>query len=116
MQNLNFTLWLIGFTDGEGCFHIGISKNNTMKSGYQVIPEFTLVQHVKDKLLLERIKEYLGCGIVKRNRGKSEDLPDSSNKINQRWCFCVRKLDDLINIIIPLFDQYPLQSQKRLDY
>lgn len=58
----------------------------------------------------------MGCGIVKRNRGKSEDLPDSFNKINQRWCFCVRKLDDLINIIIPLFDKYPLQSQKRLDY
>lgn len=47
--------WLVGFSDGEACFHIGVFKNNTMKSGYQVVAEFTLVQHVKDLALLEAI-------------------------------------------------------------
>jgi len=108
--------WLVGFTDGEGCFHVSITRNNTTKSGYQVIVEFTIVQHVKDLELLKAIQDFLKCGIVKRNRGKKEDLPDESNKINQRWCLCVRKLDDIVTIIIPLFDQSPLQSKKRLDY
>ena len=31
--------WILGFVDGEGCFHIGITVNKTMKLGYQVIPE-----------------------------------------------------------------------------
>ena len=26
--------WIVGFTDGEGCFYIGITKNNSMKLGY----------------------------------------------------------------------------------
>lgn len=119
MKNLQYNIsipWLVGFSDGEGCFHIGISRNKTMKSGYQVIAEFTIVQHVRDLALLEAIRDYLNCGVVKRNRGKSADLPDSSNRINQRWSFCVRKLDDHINIIIPMFEQVPLVSQKRLDF
>jgi len=56
----------------EGCFHIGISKNKTMKLGYQVIPELTIVQHIKDIKLLHAIKDYLKCGIVQSNRGKND--------------------------------------------
>ena len=37
--------WIVGFVDGEGCFHISINKNDTMTSGFQVLPEFTVVQH-----------------------------------------------------------------------
>lgn len=62
--------WLLGFTDGEGCFHIGVTVNKSMKLGYQVIPEFTIVQHIKDVSLLYAIRDYLGCGIVQSNRGK----------------------------------------------
>ena len=39
--------WLVGFTDGEGCFSISIFKNNTLKSGYQIFPEFVLTQSAK---------------------------------------------------------------------
>ena len=55
---MNFKItdqWLLGFVDGEGCFHVGINKNNTMKLGVQVIPEFTIVQHIRDIYLLYSI-------------------------------------------------------------
>ena len=49
--------WIVGFSDGEGCFHVGISKHSDMTLGIQVLPEFTIVQHVRDvKLLLEDLK------------------------------------------------------------
>ena len=83
--------WLVGFVDGEGCLplkwvDIGISKNNTMKQGYQVIPPhrggpLTIVQHIKDLELLYAIKSYLNCGIVQSNRGKN----DKKDKWAERW-------------------------------
>ena len=39
------TEWVVGFVDGEGCFFVGINRHPEMTSGYQVLPEFTVVQH-----------------------------------------------------------------------
>src|SRR3990167_11022858 len=59
--------WIVGFVDGEGCFHVGINKNSEMKIGYQILPEFTVVQHERDVQLLHAIKTYFGCGVVRKN-------------------------------------------------
>lgn len=55
-------LWISGFTDGEGCFHISINKLSGMSLGWQVLPEFRIVQHEKDESVLYKIKEYFGFG------------------------------------------------------
>lgn len=34
--------WIVGFVDGEGCFYIGINRNQTMKFGVQILPELRL--------------------------------------------------------------------------
>lgn len=54
--------WIVGFTDGEGCFHIGINQT-------QILPEFTIVQHVRNVQILYKIKKFFGCGTVRRNNG-----------------------------------------------
>lgn len=95
--------WIVGFTDGEGCFHVGIAKHDEMTLGVQVLPEFTIVQHERDVKLLHGIKTFFGCGVVRRNHG-------------DRMCWRVRKLEDLKSRIIPFFDQHILKSLKRQDY
>ena len=95
--------WVVGFTDGEGCFHIGISKHDGLKFGYQVLPELTVVQHERDIKLLYQIRTFMGCGVVRRNHG-------------DRFCWRVRKLDNLINIILPFFEKHPLRSQKNIEF
>jgi hypothetical protein len=30
--------WIVGFTDGEGCFYIGINKSEQIRVKYQVLP------------------------------------------------------------------------------
>ena len=40
--------WIVGFVDGEGCFHVGISKNASMKQNFQVLPEFVVTQDERD--------------------------------------------------------------------
>ena len=37
--------WVVGFVDGEGCFFVGINRQPSMKIGWQVLPEFRVVQH-----------------------------------------------------------------------
>lgn len=53
--------WLAGFTSGEGCFYVKISKSKT-KLGEAVQLIFQITQHTRDELLLFNFKNYLGCG------------------------------------------------------
>ena len=48
--------WIVGFTDGEGCFSVSINKNITMKLKYQVLAEFVVVQHKNDIQILHSLK------------------------------------------------------------
>ena len=61
--------WITGFVDGEGCFFVGINKHPDMSTGYQVLPEFTVVQHERDVQLLHALKAFFDCGVVRTNHG-----------------------------------------------
>jgi hypothetical protein len=89
--------------DGEGCFHIGIARHPEMKAGYQVLPEFTVVQHERDVQVLHGLKAYFGCGVVRRNHG-------------DRMSFRVRKLEHLRERIVPFFMKHSLKTGKHQDF
>ena len=95
--------WISGFVDGEGTFYVGINKNSTMSAGYQVLPEFRIVQHKKDIKLLYALKEYLGCGVVRVNH-------------DDRYELRIRSIKHINEIIIPHFDKYQLITQKKYDF
>ena len=95
--------WVVGFVDGEGCFYVGIHSHPEMSAGYQVLPEFTVVQHERDVQVLYALKEFFGCGVVRRNRG-------------DRMAYRVRKVAHLRERIIPFFEKHPLKTKKRLDF
>ena len=95
--------WVTGFVDGEGCFFVGVNRHPEMTAGYQVLPEFTVVQHQRDIQLLYALKQFFGCGVVRVNHG-------------DRMAYRVRKLEHLKERILPFFEQYPLKSKKRIDF
>ena len=66
-------LWIVGFVDGEGCFHVGINRQSAMSVGWQVLPEFRLVQHQRDEQILDKVKEYFGFGRVVVNHGDRKE-------------------------------------------
>ena len=101
-SNLNAD-WLVGFVDGEGCFHIGINKNEGVKFGYQILPELTVVQHQRDIKLLYHIRSFMKCGVVRKNHG-------------DRYCWRVRKLENLSEIILPFFETHTLKSKKSVEF
>jgi hypothetical protein len=44
--------WVCGFSDGEGCFSVGVFKNSSLRLGYQVQLEYSITQHKRDHDLL----------------------------------------------------------------
>jgi len=95
--------WITGFVDGEDCFHVAVNKHGDMRCGFQVLPEFTVVQHERDVRVLHALKEYFGCGVVRRNHG-------------DRMSYRVRARRDLVLRIVPFFEKHPLKTIKREEF
>jgi len=87
---------------GEGCFIVLIFSSNT-KLGKAVQLKFTLAQHSLDQMLIQKIRDYLGCGTIRKHSQYADVL-------------VVTKLSDLTNLIIPFFDKYKIFGVKYADY
>lgn len=97
--------WLAGFVDGEACFYVNTKKAKAYLTGFQVIMTFSISQHVRDELLFNKFIDYLGCG-------KIEKVSTRPNEVR----FVVYKFSDIINKIIPFFQNYPLHGIKSQDF
>jgi hypothetical protein len=95
--------WLAGFTAGDGCFFVYVEKNAKYSSGFRSKLRFNICQHLKDKLLMERIASYFNCGIV---------TEASRGEVN----FDVHKFSDIYDNIIPFFDKYAIHGVKAKDF
>ena len=97
-------LWLSGFTDGDGCFRINVRKSPAHKYGVSINLGFILTQHIRDLTLIQSLVGYLNCG-------------GHSIATNSLSCeYHVYRTTDIINIILPFFQKYPLMGVKRLDF
>lgn len=111
--------WIIGFVDGEGCFSINFVKQpdrkeksrvrKGYKTGYQIAYDFTTVQGESSLKSLRKLKNHFKAGGIYINRRKD-------NHRENLYRYCVRRKEDLLNIIIPFFQKYPLQTSKRKDF
>ena len=101
--------WLTGFTDGEGCFSISIFKNETLKYGYQIFPEFVLTQGARSLETLEKVRDFFGCGRIYENKRYD-------NHRESLYRYCVRNKNDLLEKICPFFEKFPLQTAKNNDF
>jgi hypothetical protein len=94
--------WIVGFVDGEGCFHVALNRLQKMTLGWQVLPEFRVVQHQRDEAVLHKIKSFFGFGSVETNHGDRKE-------------FRVRGLNNL-NKLIEFFNKYHLQTSKKRSF
>ena len=94
--------WIAGFVDGEGCFHVSLNRQEKMLLGWQVLPEFRVVQHKRDEIILQKLQKFFGFGSVVINHGDRKE-------------FRVRGLENL-NKIVYFFENNPLKTKKREDF
>jgi hypothetical protein len=91
--------YIVGFFEGDGWFTIS-------KKGIYLIYEIGIELSIKDVQLIYKIKKLLKVGIVGfRKRGDREMV-----------YLRIRNKDHLIKYILPIFDKYPMFSNKQYDY
>lgn len=98
--------YVVGLTDGEGCFYVNMGKYPAYKSGVRVQMHFHLKMQEQDRPLLEKIKNTLKCGNVYFQKEK---------RVNHSQCYrytvCSQK--DILTKIIPFFLKHTLQSASK---
>ncbi len=107
-ERLKIENWIVGFTDGEGCFSVSFIKNKTTKNGWQIFPEFVITQGEKSLPALKIFLKYFKCGKIfvnKRHDNHNENL----------YRFCVRSINNLQEKIIPFFQKNSLRTAKKKD-
>ena len=88
--------YLVGFVEGEGMFYIGVVPSRETKTGWQVIYFFKVSQNPSGKVVLDQLKQRLGCGYLKQN-----SQTDSTDK---SLAYVVRDLPSLMGKVIPFFE------------
>jgi hypothetical protein len=96
--------YISGYADGEGCFTVSISPRRKLRTGWEVRPSFSVSQNGDRAEVLYAIQAYFGCGSIR---------PDRSDK-TLKWE--TRRLEDLLDRVIPHFIANPLLSGKQLDF
>lgn len=95
MSKDEFSKWLCGFIDGEGNFQVFLDRHYLRVS-------FRIRLHIDDVAILHKIQAFLGVGRVTTSGSYAT--------------FTIGNVDQLINVLFPLLDQYNLLTTKWLDY
>lgn len=103
LDSRNIAEYISGFVDGEGCFSVSFSKRSRFLVGWETKPSFSVSQNHDRAQPLFMMQKHFGCGFMRD--GKS----DSTLKYE------VRRLDDLLEKVLPHFERYPLLSAKQSD-
>ena len=96
--------YISGYVDGEGCFTVSIAPRATLLVGWEVRPGFSVSQNGDRAEVLHAIKTYFGCGSIR---------PDRSDK-TLKWE--TRRLEEILERVVPHFERFPLLSSKRYDF
>jgi len=94
-----FDQWLVGFTDGDGNFHIGSQKVGDQKKWNL---SFKLTQSAYNARVLYYIKKKLGVGSITKDGNKLQ--------------FFIRDKKVIESVLIPIFDKNPLLTTKYFDF
>ena len=91
--------YLVGLFEGDGFFSI-------TKKGKYLTYELGIELSIRDVQLIYKIKHLLGVGVVSFRKRQEVEM------VSLR----IRNKDHLKNFILPIFDKYPMLSNKQYDY
>ena len=100
--------YLAGYVDGEGSFHVAVQQNISTRFKWQLVPESHVSQNPERASILTLLQTTLGCGRIRANA--------RSGGRDKSLVFVVRNRTDLLEKVIPFFEQHPILSEKRLEF
>jgi len=102
-----FGYWFSGFFDGEGCLSV-FSRQRPGRYAERRIG-IQIMLRDDDVDVIHRIKENLNVGLVYAT--------SKANKTaNPHATFRVEQINDLAEVVVPLFEKYPLHSKKGREF
>ena len=104
LSKRNVPEYISGFVDGEGCFSVSFSKRPRFLVGWETKPSFSVSQNYDRSEPLFIMQKYFECGFMR------------DGKTDRTIKYEVRRLDDLLEKVIPHFRQYSLLSAKQQDF
>lgn len=98
--------YIVGLTDGEGCFYVQLSKSSAYKAGYLVQLHFHLKLQARDKTILEDICNTLKCGNVYFQKEQRKNH-------TQCYRYTVSSKKDILDTLIPFFQKNQLKTKSK---
>nr|YP_011020421.1 LAGLIDADG endonuclease [Ganoderma weberianum]WQH62843.1 LAGLIDADG endonuclease [Ganoderma weberianum] len=116
----NFTgipdpFWISGFVSGDSSFCVSIEKSINQIGRVRLI--FGTCLHIRDKALLIGIADYFNIlEESKQSAVKSKIINIYDSTKRETSLLQIRNYSDIVNKIIPFFNEYPILGVKRLDF
>jgi len=104
LDNKSFENWLVGFTDGEGCFCVAFQKKQLFATKLEVRPSFSISQNSRSLNSLKNVLDFFRVGAIRVS------AHDGTHKYE------TRSLTDLKEKVIPFFLKNPLRTTKQQDF
>lgn len=98
--------YVVGITDGEGCFYVNLGKSVAYKSGWRVQMHFHLKLQESDQELLWKIRNTLDCGNVYFQKEQRKNH-------TQCYRYTVSARRDIESKVIPFFKKHRLQTASK---
>ncbi len=105
-----FGHWLSGFTDGEGCFLLRLIKGRRHFTGSA---RFQIGLRRDDSEILHQIREFWNIGNTSYYQNKHHGKGGGEINVCK---FTVDALSDVLSVVIPHFERYPLRAKKQRDF
>ncbi len=95
--------YVVGLTDGEGCFYVLIKSTRNKRGGGLVQLNFHIKLQSEDKSLLDDVQKFFRCGNV---------YYQNENRLNHTSCYryTVNSHRDILGVIAPFFKANRLQT------
>lgn len=101
-----YKYWLGGFIEGEGALVISIVKNDKVKNGIRLQPEFNVVQHENGVNILYSFKILFGdLGSINKKSGSDKVL-----------VYSIKGVQNIKNYVLPFFEKYVIEYSSKYKY
>lgn len=109
--------WVAGFSSGDSSFSVKTGSSTTNKLGSRVQLRFEIGLNIREKELIKGLATFFKLGYSSASK-----VPEVK-EINDKYVYItndsvhlqVIKFEDILNIVIPFFEEYPIQGKKSSD-
>ena len=109
--------WVAGFSSGDSSFSVKTGSSTTNKLGSRVQLRFEIGLNIREKELIKGLATFFKSGYS--SASKVPEVKEVNDKYvyitNDSVHLQVIKFEDILNIVIPFFEEYPIQGKKSSD-